>query len=172
MTDVLELETRKKIFSCIEKNPGVNLSFIADFLQISTQLVDYHLLYLEHHELVTTEKEGGYKRCYLKDSVGIHDKRMLGIFRQQIPLQIVLFLLKHPYSRHRELLKHFKLSSPRFSYHLRKLVKAGIIHVSTYGAEAGYVVTNEKDTILFLIRYKPVGIGKMVQDTWVDFGPG
>jgi predicted transcriptional regulator len=172
MTDVLELETRKEIFSCIKKNPGVNLSFIAESLKMSTQLVDYHLLYLEHRELVTIEKEGGYKRCYVKDSVGVHDKRMLGVFRQQIPLQIVLFLLKHPYSRHRDLLKHFGMSSSRFSYHLRKLVKNGIIQISTFGDEAGYIVTNEKETISFLIRYKPSGIGKMVQDTWADFGPG
>jgi DNA-binding transcriptional ArsR family regulator len=101
-----------------------------------------------------------------------YDKRMLGVLRQKIPLQIVLFLLEHPCSRHRDMLKHFGMSSPYFSYHLRKLVKNAIIEVSVFGEEKGYVVKNETEIIAFLIRYKPSSILKMVKDTWEDFGPG
>jgi len=171
MTDVLELETRKKIYHLIVENPGVNLSKIAEILHLSAQLVDYHLLYMRHHGLITIVKEGGYKRCYIEGKVGVKDKRTLAVLRQEIPLKIVLFLLKNPYSRHRDILNYLGVSSPHFSYHLRKLVKNRIVEVSTSDEKKGYVVRNEKEIINFLIRYKPSRIAKMIEDTWVDFGP-
>ena len=64
------------------------------------------------------------------------------------------------------------MSSPRFSYHLRKLVKNGIIEESMFGDEKGYIVINEKEIIEFLIRFKPSNVAKMIKDTWEDFGPG
>lgn len=172
MTDILELETRKNIYEAVEQNPGIHLSAIAKVLNMSAQLVDYHLSHLEYHGFISIEKEGGLRRCYIKGAIGTQDKRLLGILRQRIPLQIVLFLLKHPYSRHRDILRHLDMSSPRFSYHLRKLVSNMIIEATEFEEQKGYVVINEKNVMDFLIRYKPTGALKMVKDTWEDFGPG
>ena len=172
MTDVLELETRRKIYDFITKNPGANLSDVAKMLRLSVQLVDYHLFYMEQHELITIVKEGGYKRCYIKGKIGIKDKKILSLLRQETLLKIMLFLLKHPYSRHRDILKHLGMSSPRFSYHLRKLVKNKIIKEHTVGGKTGYILCNEKEVVVFLIKYRPTSIAKMVKDTWEEFGPG
>jgi predicted transcriptional regulator len=171
MSDVLELETRKKIFECIEKNPGINLSTIAELLHMNVQLVDYHLMFLKNNEIITMEKEDMFKRCYIKGCIGVEDKRMINILRQKMAVQIILFLLKNPYSRHGDMVKHFEMSSPRFTYHLRKLVNAAIVEMSELGAEKGYIVKNEKNIVAFLIRYKPSSIANMVNDTWEDFGP-
>ena len=63
------------------------------------------------------------------------------------------------------------MSSPRFSYHLRKLVKTNIIEVAISGEKKGYIVRNGKDIIKLLILYKPAGMEEMIEDTWLDFGP-
>ena len=172
MNNILELEIRRKIYNLILRNPGINLSTIAEILHVSPQLVDYHLLYMQYHHLITISKEKGYKRCYVKDKVGMEDKRLLAVLRQNIPLQIVLFLLKNPYSRHRDMLKHFGISSPHFSYYLRKLVKNKIVIQSTSDDKTGYIVDNARDIIVLLVRYKPSHVTEMVKDTWVDFAPG
>jgi predicted transcriptional regulator len=172
MSDSQELDRRRIIYDCIAQHPGVNLSKIAELLQLSTQLVDYHLLYLEKHELITIEKEGGYKRCYAKGKIGLKDKRILSVLRQEIPLKIVMFLLKNPYSRHRDILRYLQTSSARFSYHLRKLVRNGIITESTRGKKTGYIISNKKEVIEFLIVYRPSNILTSVRETWEDFAPG
>jgi len=172
MSEVLELETRKKIYAFIEQNPGVNLSTIADKLDISSQLVDYHLIYLDRHGIATIVKEGGFKRCYIKGQVGSEDKKILSLLRQETPLLIILFLLKNPYSRYRDVMQNLKISSPLFSYHLRKLVKQGVIIASTEGPKTGYKVCNETEVVNFIIRYKPTTILENVQDVWMDFYPG
>lgn len=172
MSDILELEIRRKIYDLILKNPGLHVSKISESLDLSTQLTNYHLLYMERHGVVIIEHEKGYTRCYVKGSIGAEDKQLLSMLRQEIPLTIIVFLLKFPYSRHRDIYKELNISSPLFSYHLRKLVKKGIIKTSTSGEKKGYIVANPKEVTVLLIRYKPTSISKMVKDTWIDFGPG
>jgi predicted transcriptional regulator len=174
MSDSLGLETRKKIYSFIEENPGVHLSQIAEILKMSAQLIDYHLSYLERYDLVSVVKEAGYKRCYIKGTLGSGEKEVLSLLRQEIPLKIVLYLLKNPHSRYVDILKFVDVTSPRFSYHLNKLIKHEVIEtVSVPDAERKrYIVKNKKEIIKLLIRYKPSNVLKMIKDTWVDFGPG
>lgn len=172
MSDILDLGIRRKIFDLILKNPGLHVSKIAEFFKLSTQLTNYHLLYMERHDVITIEHEKGYTRCYVKGLIGTEDKQLLSLLRQEIPLSIIVFLLKFPYSRHSDIYKELEISSPLFSYHLRKLVKKGIIKTSTSGNKKGYIITNPKEIAVLLIRYKPASIAKMVKDTWADFGPG
>jgi predicted transcriptional regulator len=172
MSDTFEFEKRKKIYEFIEKNPGVNVSTIAVQLQLSTQLIDYHVFYLERQGLISISKEQGYKRIYCKDSVGEHDKQLLSLLRQKIPLQIALYLLQNPYSRYNDIFKNLGISSPRFSYHLQKLIRQGIIEMSMSDGRNGYVLCNEKEIVSFLIRYKPTTVIENVKDTWDKFTPG
>ena len=172
MSDLLELETRKKIYNLIKENPGINLSQISEILDLSSQLIDYHLNYLSNHGLITFEVKAGYKRCYIKGSIGHEEKQVLSLLRQEIPLKIVLYLLKYPYSRHRDILKFINVSSPRFSYHLKKLIKNNVIELVSVGRKKGYVVKNEREIVRLIIEFKPSNVYKMIRDTWVDFGPG
>jgi predicted transcriptional regulator len=172
MTDALELERRRTLYNFVAQHPGVNLSTIAEMLKLSSQLVDYHLAYLERHQLITVVKEGGYKRYYIRGEIGVIDKQILSILRQELPLRIVLYLLKHPYSRYRDILESLDTSSPRFAYHLRKLVKNRIVIVASSGEKRGYIVRREKEIITLLIRYKPTSILRTVKETWEEFGPG
>ena len=172
MTDVLDLETRRKIYDLIVENPGINLSRIAELLQVSVPLVDYHLFLLEDHELITIEKEKGYKRCFIKHGIGGEERQILSLLRQDIPLKIVTFLLNHPYSRHGAIVDHLGMSSPRCSYHLKKLVKSNIVKEAATSTQSGYIVQNEKRILELIMRYKPFKLSKMVMDTWEDFTPG
>lgn len=169
MNESVELETQKQIYSIIEKQPGLNISKIAELLNINVPLTLYHLRYLEKHDLISLVKENGYTRCYLKGKVGVEDKKILSILRQEIPLRIVLFLLKHPYSKHKEILEKFDIAKSTLSYHLKKLMKRGIVDVQTIGKEQRYAVIDEKKIINFLIKYKPSRVALGLKDTWADF---
>jgi predicted transcriptional regulator len=172
MTEILELETRRNIYNIILQNPGLHVSKIAEILDLSFQLIDYHLVYMQRHGLITVEYEKGYKRCYITGEIGAEDKKILHFLRQELPLTIILYLLKNPYARHRDIYKEIGVSSPLSSYHLRKLVKNGIIEVSNSGKKYGYVVIDDKKVISLIIRYRPTCVAKMVNDTWADFAPG
>ena len=131
--------------------------------------VEESILHLEKEGKIHTVKEGGYKRYYVKSSdLGVTERRMLALFRQELPLKIVLLLLNTPNLQHKELLKHFDISASTLSYHLNKLLQDGIIDVVTYGEGKGYFIKNKKAVLEFLTRYK---LSKMVSnftDMWSD----
>jgi len=169
MKQASELEKQQQIYILVLKQPGLHINKIAQLLNIDRQLIIYHLRYLEKHGLITITKEKGYTRCYIVGEIGIEDKKKLSLLRQEIPLKIVLFLLKHPYAKHKEILEKFDIAKSTLSYHLKKLVQQGIIDIQDIGTEKGYSIINEKETINFLIKYKPSRIALGLKDTWTDF---
>jgi len=172
MSDILDLETRKKIYILIEQNPGVHVNTIANHIEMKSQLIDYHLQYLEHHDLISIDKVKGFKRCYIKGKVGIKEKKLLSLLRQETPLRIVIFILKNPYCRHRDMLNGLNLSTQKLSYHLKKLVIDNIVQLSSSQGLSGYIVSDEKEIIDFLIKYQPTRLLTKVKDLWYDFHPG
>jgi len=169
MKEAADIETRKQIFNLIKENPGLNVTKIAELLKIETSLTIYHLRYLLRHDLISIEKEKGYTRCYTKGEIGIEDKKILSILRQEIPLKIVIFLLKNPYSKHKEILKNLDIAPSTLSYHLKKLIKKGIVSLQLINESEGYIVINEKRIIGFIIKYQPSRVALGLKDTWKDF---
>jgi len=166
MQDVLELETRRKIYDLIKENPGIHLSKISQILKMRTSLVEYHLIFLEKHEIIKSDIETGYKRYYLKGQIGVKDKKYLFILRQKTVLKIILFLLKNEISPHKILLENVDVSASTLSYHLNKLVKKDIVELSRIGENKGYIIKNKDEIISILIQYKPYKILDGFEDIW------
>ncbi|MBN2599129.1 MAG: helix-turn-helix domain-containing protein [Candidatus Thermoplasmatota archaeon] len=168
MEDVLELETRRKIYDIISKNPGLHLSKIADLLDMRISHVEYHVNYLEKYDIITIEKTTGYKRIYIKGTIGTQDKRYLSILRQKTLLHIVLFLLKNDTVQHKDILENVAVSPSTLSYHLNKLVKHNIVEVHRSGEQKGYQLKNREEIITWLIQYKPFDLYEGFVDVWTD----
>jgi len=169
MKDTLELETRRKIYDLVAKNPGLHLSKIAGILKMRVSLVEYHLAYLVKNQVVKAVKEAGYLRFYVKGKVGTEDKQVLSILRQEVPLRIMLFLLKNVRSQHKDILQNIGVAPSTLSYHLKKLNKYGLITVKTYGDEKGYSVTDREKVVNILVQYKPYNLFESFKDIWIDF---
>lgn len=170
MKEIPELKNRKNIYRLIEKNPGINLSTIAEILKMSIPLVDYHTRQMAINGLITIEKDGGrgYKRYYITGKTGFKDKKFLRLLRQETPLKIVVYLLEHPYSKHKKILENFEISGSTLSYHINKLLKDGIVGFHEIGEKRGYYIIDKVEIINFLILYKPSKILKRFKETWAD----
>jgi predicted transcriptional regulator len=170
MNEILELETRRKIYELITKNPGLHFSKIADMLHLRLSLVEYHLLYLEKNKIIISVKEKGYKRYYVEGTkIGVEDKKILSLLRQEIPLRIVLFLIKNANSKHRDILKYVDCAPSTLSYHLKKLVTNGIIAIkNNFGKEGVYNIVNKNEIIKIIVSYKPYAVLESFKDIWGD----
>lgn len=169
MKETDELVTQQRIYNMIIQHPGLYLSQIAQLCKINIPLLLYHLRVLQKHNLISMVKEKGFTRCYVKGELGVEEKKLLSILRQDIPLRIVIYLLKHPSARHKELLKLFDIAKSTLSYHIKKLIDNEIINAQSFGEEQGYVVIDEEKIIRILIKYKPSRIALGLKDTWIDF---
>jgi predicted transcriptional regulator len=168
MNELLDLETRRKIYDLVSRNPGLHLSKIAEVLKMRISLAEYHLFYLEKNQVIISAKESGYTRYFVRGKIGIIDKKILSILRQDIPLRIILYLLKNENSKHKNILKNFNIAASTLSYHLKKLVKHNIISVQTYGEEKGYSIVDKVKIIGILVQYKPYSLIEGFKDVWLD----
>jgi len=172
MTDLLEREIRNRIYQVVLKNPGWHLSKIAEKVNIRVSLAEYHLKYLEKNGLIlSVKKKGGYHRRYYvtNSEIGVEDKRILEILRQEKLVTIISLLIQNPNMRHKDLLKKFNITSSTLSYHINKLKEYGIIDISLYGEEKGYQLKNKKKIIQLLIKYESRRLVKDFKDIWDDF---
>jgi len=167
MDDILELETRRKIYDLISKNPGLHLSKISELLKMRVSLVEYHMRYLEKHDIAIVDKKTGFSRYFLKGKVETKTKHY-SILRQKTILLIIFFLLKHDSARHKDILENIDCAPSTLSYHLNKLIKYNIIEVQRYGEMRGYKIINKDEIINYLIRYKPFDLFEGFTDIWTD----
>jgi len=163
-------ETRDQIYQLIEQNPGIYMSEIAQKLEVGISLVQYHVNQMEKNNVIIGMRETGYfKRYYLPGSqINMHERKILSLLRQETPLKIVLFLLKRPNAKHKEILKEVSISSSTLSYHLNKLVHHDIIDIPSYTENRGYNIKN-KDYITSLLRkYKLFKLSHTFKEMWED----
>ena len=98
--------------------------------------------------------------------MGVSDKKLLALFRQEIPLKIVFLLLQKNPMQHKELLKHFDIAPSTLTYHLNKLLRDEVISVQKYGEEKGYLIADKKVVIEFLRKYKIYKMMNNFNDIW------
>ncbi len=169
MKDILDLEVRRKIFELIKSNPGIHLSKIASLLGMRVSHVEYHVAFLQKHEMIRHEKVSGLLRFYVSGQIGSSDKRLLFVLRQKSLLEIVLFVLKNGPCQHKDILAEIDLSASTLSYHLKKLVKKGVLRLETRDDMSGYVVVERDALMRVLIRYRPFDLFEGFSDVWKDF---
>lgn len=161
MGEKLELETRRSIYDCIKEFPGIHLREIQRKLEMPMGLLEYHLLFLERNRLVSFEKEDRYKRFYPSKS-GIKNKAILSLLRQDIPRKIIILLLEGETARHGDLLGHLEISPSTLSFHLKKMVKAKVVHQEKKGRTRSYSVIDRETVIETLITYQDSFLDELV----------
>ncbi len=170
--DVLAVKTRRDLYQYVRSNPGFHLREIARALNLSITLADYHLRFLEKHDLVSWTMDGEYKRYYPRSRIGDADarpalsedeKRVLAYLRQPVPFRIVAFLMEREAATHKEILGHVPVSPSTLSHHLKKMQYAGIL--GKVEDRGGYRVSNPHGVARVMASYDLASADQV--DTWI-----
>jgi len=172
--DLLDLETRRKIYRLILKSPGLHLRKLARELDIPLSTLDYHLYSLYKKGLITVRSGDRYTRYYVAGKIGIKSKEMMAVLRQRVPRKILIFLLIHPYSKHKDICNFIKLAPSTISFHLTKLINMDVIKRTITGREAMYNIKEPDHISRLIITYKKSFLDDAVDrfvDTWLELNP-
>jgi predicted transcriptional regulator len=161
--EVLELEVRREIFEFITRFPGLHMREIQRKLGLSIALAEYHLNFLEKADFVSSIDEGGYRRYYAKSgkgddagyALGHHERKIVGLLRQKIPLQIALFLLKTGQASHKDISDSLGMAGSKLSFHLKKMEGLGVIRKLKRMEGRGYTIEDRAKVLRLLITFKP-----------------
>lgn len=160
--EVLAVQTRRDLYEFVRRNPGFHLREVARSLNLSITLTDYHLRFLEKHDLVSVSMDGEYKRYYPRSLPGgpetrpaltEQQKRILGFLRQPVPFRILAFLMERDSATHKEILERTPISASTLSHHLKKMGAQGVIDRAE-GVDRGYRVADPKAVARLMTTYE------------------
>ena len=123
--DVLELETRRKIYKTILKNPGLHLREIQRQINIPYSSLKYHLNFLVKRDLISLEECRNYTRYFIKNNFGNLHKKIISLLREKTTNDIMIYLLVNICSSRSELSKLFNKDDATVLFHLKKAFRYG-----------------------------------------------
>ena len=161
--DLLELESRRRVFEYVQRFPGLHLREVARGTGLHPNHVKYHLQYLQKHELVSSRKEDGYWRFFpreegsvgLRETVGADKKHILALLRQPVPLHTVLVLMERTQCSQGELAQAVGVAQATLHYHLGKMERQGLVQSWKDGRERFYRLQDENIVADLLLRFRP-----------------
>lgn len=154
---------RADILRCVQRFPGVHLRSIERRTGLPLGQVLYHLDRLERMGLVASVRDAGFRRFYANGDVGRAEKKYIAALRHDVPRHVVLLLLDHPGSTHKELQARLDVAGSTLSFHLQRLVEAGVLVREPEGTANRYRLVEPE-----LARRQVVFYRESFQDERVD----
>ena len=171
--EILENQNRHKIYTLIEKNPGIHLRELQRITSMPLTTLDYHLSYMARKGIVYSESEDHIKRYYTKP-LDSQDKKLLVALRQNKLREIVLFTMANRKVNYHQLSDYFKIPHSTLSLYLKSLSANGILLKEKVGYDTYYYVKDEDRVAKVLVIYKRSLLDLLVDKTlsaWLESYP-
>ena len=152
--DPLKNGTRNKIYQTIMKNPGIHLRKLSRKIQIPTTTLNYHLDYLQKRGYLVRKSDANFIRYYVAQNIGLRDKEMLHIFRQNVTREIIVHLILSKSSTKRKMIAVMKRHPATIDSHLKKLIELKIVERGIIFGKMQYRLTNPEAVCEFLIKHR------------------
>lgn len=157
----LQLEVRKRIYTEIEKSPGLHFREIQRRTTLAVGSLQYHLDYLQKHHIIRTQKEGKFVRYYsvrgpqVGDTLnGYAGQNTMASLRHESTRKIILFLLTENKANNERIAQEINLSPSTTSWHLDKLVESGVLKKERAGRKSFFTLTNPEEAKKLLVTFK------------------
>ncbi len=163
----LELSVRNRLHDAIKDSPGLHFRELQRRTGIAVGSLQYHLEFLERVHLVRKVKEGKFVRYYSVRGEQLGEQqRTMSLLRQDSIRKIVLFLLS-PQPRpanNLQLSQGVGLSPSTVSWHVQKLLEAGVVLKEQRGRETFFSVRNPAQTAQLLIHHQKSFFDELVDN--------
>ena len=152
--DVLTLEIRREIYNYIQQYPGLHFRDLQRKINIPKTTLLYHLRYLSKRELLTSKEDTRYTRYFTARKIGVKEKTLLSLIRQETPRQIILFLFLYPEHTREDISKEIGKSPSTISHHMKKLIELDVIEQNRKNHYYIYRIKNQIEMYEILIQYE------------------
>jgi predicted transcriptional regulator len=143
-----ESDAPDAIAGYVSAHPGTHFSKLRDDLKLGTGESQHHLHRLENEAVVTSQKDGDYRRYFPADQFSEFEQVALGYLRRSTARGMLVTLLRRPDVTASELASELDVSRPTVSNYAADLESAGLL-----SRENGYAVTEPETVLTLLIRY-------------------
>lgn len=155
-------KVRLEIYHLIAESPGLHFRELQRRTKMATGQLLYHLGYMTDKSVVDARNDGQYLRYYAQNSVDEEDQKIIALARQNSVRHILLYLMANNYVNHEKVVENLQLSPSTVSWHLKKLVKAGIVEGDERGRKTYYYVKDPERIMGIFVRYKESFLDRLV----------
>ena len=152
----------ERLFSFIQRYPGVHLREIRRRLQIPIGTLDYHLYRLGRQGLISVRFQGGYKCCFpavasaTNSPIPDGQQTLLALLRLPVPRGLLLHLYLEGPSSPGNLVEALGTTGPNLSYFLNRLEGAGVLSRDGQGTSRTVRLRDAKMIHEVLLHYPPL----------------
>jgi DNA-binding MarR family transcriptional regulator len=128
---LLEHQTRDRIYTHIQANPGVHYRGIMNELELSMGVLTHHLNMLERQNYIKSMQDGNFRRFYSKDQT-INTQLLLNQ-----PQESILNAIKsNPGISQSKLATELNMTKKTVYYNVNQLKDSGLVYVDRAGRES------------------------------------
>lgn len=170
---LLELDSRRRIYDFLVAAPGIHLRGLQRSLGMPIGTLEYHLYQMERHGVLVTRSEGRFKAYFTQDGLDRRDRDYLYYLRQEMPRRISIEVADAPGITFRVLASHLPISASTLSFHLKKLLHAGMLGESLQGREKVYACTEPDRVRRLVVKFRATFLDEAVDrfaDAWLSLG--
>lgn len=170
---LLELGNRRRIYERVREVPGIHLRALQRDLNMPLGTLEYHLYQMEKESLLAVRDDGRFKSFFTQETLDRRDRDVLYYLRQEMPRRIALEIADAPGISFKELTARMPISASTLSFHLKKLVGAGVVQEQPVGREKTYFCPDSDRIKRLVVRYRASFVDEMVDrfaDAWLNLG--
>lgn len=145
---------RADILAVVMATPGIHLRSVERETSLPLGQVLYHLDRLERMGLLVSARDVGFRRYYPARDVGRGEKRYLAALRTDVPRHVLLALLERVELSHKDLVEAVGVAGSTLSFHLQRLLSAGVLERQRRGATNLYRITDPETVRRELVYYR------------------
>jgi len=135
---LLNQTKRMDIYNLIKDNPGLHFRALSTFLNLPIGVLQYHLGLLVNGGLLSTFRDGRYKRYFESRRFKETEMRVISVLRNQTSGRILVSLFEKPETTHRELASKLNISSQALSWQMNRLKKINFVRIGVEGLNVKY----------------------------------
>ncbi len=155
-------EKRFSLYALIAGSPGLHFRELQRRTKMANGQLKYHLGWLKDHSVIRTIADGQYLRFYTLEKIGANERTVLELSRQRSIRHILLHLLENGRDNHENIVNKLDLSPSTISWHLKKMVNAGILAKEVDGRKSYFSLCDPETVKGTLVKYRESFLDRMV----------
>ncbi|MHA1129691.1 MAG: winged helix-turn-helix transcriptional regulator [Candidatus Helarchaeota archaeon] len=138
----LNQSTRQKIYELIESNEGIHLREICRLLDKKMGVIQYHVHILENSNLVSSMKDGRYKRFFVNHQDSPEEQMIISLLKRETTAKVLVLIYENNGAgiSHSAIANQLKSTSQAITWHIHKLSDARLIITTKKGCQKFYQI--------------------------------
>ncbi len=125
--EVFDNDVRERIFNIVNADPGVSATDLASRAAVSWGTTMYHLDVLEQNRVVTSMKDGRYRRYFVNGADLASTKAEVAVLKNDRTAAVARIVAETPGSTQKEISRATGMTPQALHWHMARLSEAGLV---------------------------------------------